>query len=56
MQLALSDARKRPFADIMRDDVLLPAGRAKLAEAHTRYPRVERAFAAVSTSSRRAGA
>ena len=26
MQLALSDARNRPFADIMRDDVLLPIG------------------------------
>jgi CubicO group peptidase (beta-lactamase class C family) len=26
MQLALSDARKRPFADIMRDDVLRPIG------------------------------
>lgn len=26
MQLALSDARKRPFADIMRDDVLRPVG------------------------------
>ena len=26
MQLALSDARKRPFADIMGDDVLLPIG------------------------------
>ena len=26
MQLALSDARDRPFADIMRDDVLLPIG------------------------------
>lgn len=26
MQLALSDARKRPFADIMRDDVLVPIG------------------------------
>ncbi len=26
MQLALSDARKRPFADILRDDVLRPIG------------------------------
>ncbi len=26
MQLALSDARRRPFADIMRDDVLRPIG------------------------------
>jgi len=26
MQLALSDARDRPFADILRDDVLLPIG------------------------------
>jgi CubicO group peptidase (beta-lactamase class C family) len=26
IQLALSDARGRPFADVMRDDVLLPAG------------------------------
>jgi CubicO group peptidase (beta-lactamase class C family) len=28
MQLALSDARKRPFADILRDDVLRPIGMA----------------------------
>jgi CubicO group peptidase (beta-lactamase class C family) len=26
MQLALSDARKRPFADVLRDDVLRPIG------------------------------
>jgi CubicO group peptidase (beta-lactamase class C family) len=28
MQQALSDARRRPFADIMRDDVLRPIGMA----------------------------